>query len=101
MSNNPIHIERRIEAIEKVVSVSEDPIKAFQEGKYPELGSLMDIAVMYHRGRRRGEPPTSFFHEYPPALRDYLQKLNEEAFLNAQQHCRRDRDAPGIQEGEA
>jgi hypothetical protein len=101
MSNNPIHIERRIEAIEKVLSVSEDPIKNFHEGKYPELNNLMGIAVEYAQGRKRGEPSTSFFQKYPPALRDYLQKLNEEAFLSAQQYCRRDRDDPGIQEGEA
>jgi hypothetical protein len=79
MSNNPIHIERRIEAIEKVLSVSEDPIKAFRERKYPELNNLMGIAVMYFRARERGEPSTSFFQEYPPALREYLQTLCEEA----------------------
>jgi hypothetical protein len=84
MSNNPIHIERRIEAIEKVFSVSEDPIKAFREGKYPELNNLMEIAVMHFHGRQRGEPSTSFFQEYPPALRDYLQAILEEAFQSVQ-----------------
>jgi hypothetical protein len=80
MSNNPIHIERRIEAIEKALNVSEDPIKAFHEGKYPELNNLMEIAVMYFHGRQRGEPSTSFFQEYQSALRDYLQEMLEEAF---------------------
>jgi hypothetical protein len=41
---------------------------------------------MYFHGRQRGEPSTSLFQEYPPALREYLQKLCEEALCGAIKH---------------
>ena len=62
----------------------EDPIKAFHDGKYPELNHSGAIAVMYYCGRKRGLPPTAFFQNYPPVLRDYLQELLEKAFSSGQ-----------------
>jgi hypothetical protein len=80
------HLFRSIKAGLGIDVEEDDAIQAFREGKYPELNNLMGIAVMYFHGRQRGEPSTSFFQEYPPALREYLQKLCEEAFCRAIQH---------------
>ena len=80
------HLFRSIKAGLGIDVEEDDAIQAFREGKYPELNNLMGIAVMYFHGRERGEPTTSFFQVYPPALKEYLQKLCEEALCRATKH---------------
>jgi hypothetical protein len=75
MNYNTIHIEKRIEAIEKTLGFSEDPIRAFHEGKYPELLNAMQLCVYYKYGVEKEGFKENFLNKYPHSLSEYLWEI--------------------------